>query len=253
LTESQNPYFLNSQFRENENSRKPERGRMKTIVISSQKGGSGKTTLTALLAVEAERAGDRSAWLIDTDQQGTLSKWHERREADTPERAAVALADLEAGLSTIGTKHGGAFCFIDTAPTISKANKAIIGLADLVIIPVQPSPLDAWAIGDTVNIVREAGKPFLFVMSKANTQANITAQTIAALSQHGPVASTFLASRVAYAAAMANGHTAPELAPQGKEAAEAAALWQEVKSQFREFTNSRKRKAVQLGKERAHA
>jgi chromosome partitioning protein len=60
---------------------------MKTIVISSQKGGGGKTTLTALLSVEAERAGDGPAWLIDTDQQGTLSQWHERREAEKPERA----------------------------------------------------------------------------------------------------------------------------------------------------------------------
>jgi len=40
---------------------------MKTIVIASQKGGSGKTMLAAHLAVEAERAGD-TAWLIDTDR-----------------------------------------------------------------------------------------------------------------------------------------------------------------------------------------
>src|SRR5215510_714791 len=56
---------------------------MKTIVIASQKGGSGKTMLAAHLAVEAERAGD-TAWLIDTDRQATLSLWHERRKADTP-------------------------------------------------------------------------------------------------------------------------------------------------------------------------
>jgi chromosome partitioning protein len=42
---------------------------MKTIVITSQKGGSGKTTLAAHLVVEAERADDAPAWLIDTDEQ----------------------------------------------------------------------------------------------------------------------------------------------------------------------------------------
>ena len=59
---------------------------MKTIVASSQKGGSGKTTLCAHLAVEAERQGDGPVWLIDTDKQGTLSQWHERRAAEQAPR-----------------------------------------------------------------------------------------------------------------------------------------------------------------------
>jgi chromosome partitioning protein len=226
---------------------------MKTIVISSQKGGGGKTTLTALLSVEAERAGDGPAWLIDTDQQGTLSQWHERREAEKPERAEVPFAELRTSLPTISKQHGGAFCFIDTAPTISDQTAALIALADLVLIPVQPSPLDAWAIGDTVTIARNAGKPYLFVMTKANAQANITAQTIAALSHHGPVARSFIASRVGYAAAMASGHTAPEAAPTGPAAQETAALWKEVKSQFPEFAKSVNKKIAKLGKERADA
>ena len=62
---------------------------MKRIVISSQKGGSGKTTLTACLAVEAERAGDAPAWLVDTDKQGTLGMWHTRRKSETPQRAEM--------------------------------------------------------------------------------------------------------------------------------------------------------------------
>ena len=195
---------------------------MRTIVISAQKGGGGKTTLTALLAVEAERTGDGPAWLIDTDKQGTLSQWHERREAEKPERAEVTFAELKATLATMAAQ-GTAFCFIDTAPTVTDQTKEIIELADLVLIPVQPSPLDAWAIGDTVDIVRDKGKPFLFVMTKANAQANVTAQTISALSHHGPVSASFVASRVAYATAMSSGLTAPELAPSGPAAHETAA------------------------------
>lgn len=71
---------------------------MKIIVIASQKGGSGKTTLCAHLAVEAERVGDSPTWLVDTDKQGTLSLWHERRNADTPQRADVSFSQLENGL-----------------------------------------------------------------------------------------------------------------------------------------------------------
>ena len=111
---------------------------MKTIVIASQKGGSGKTMLAAHLAVEAERAGD-TAWLIDTDRQATLSLWHERRKADTPQRLDVPFARIADGLATLAAKDA-AYCFIDTAPTISDQNTALLDLADLVLIPVRPSP-----------------------------------------------------------------------------------------------------------------
>jgi chromosome partitioning protein len=214
---------------------------MKTIVVTSQKGGSAKTTLTAHLAVEAERAGDGPTWLVDTDKQGTLSRWHDRRESDTPQRGEMAFKELANGLQNIAGKHGASFCFIDTAPAISDQSATIIGLADLVLIPVQPSPADLWAVAETIELVKAAGKPFLFVMTKAKPQANITAQTVAALSHYGPVARSFVADRVAYAMAFAGGNTAPELSPSSLAAAETAALWQEVKSCFHENSKSVKK------------
>jgi chromosome partitioning protein len=206
---------------------------MKTILITSQKGGSGKTTLAAHLAVEAERIGDTPVWVVDTDKQGTLSLWHERREEETPQRADVPFARLDAGLITLA-ERGATYCFIDTAPTISDQNAALIGLADLVLIPVRPSPADLWAVSETVAQVKNAGKPFLFVITQAKTQASITAQTVAALSQHGRVAQSFIADRVPYAVAMTGGQTAPELDAKSPAAKEIAALWLEVKSFFHE-------------------
>ena len=102
--------------------------------MTSQKGGSGKTTLAAHLAVEAERVGDGPAWLIDTDKQGTLSLWHERRESETPQRADVPFARLAQGLKMLEDK-GAAYCFIDTPPTISEQSEAVLALADLVVDP----------------------------------------------------------------------------------------------------------------------
>lgn len=214
---------------------------MKTIVISSQKGGSAKSTLAALLSVEAERAGNGPVWLIDTDQQGTLSRWHDRRESETPQRGEIPFKDLASGLITIAGKHGAAFCFIDTAPAISGQSEGIIALADLVLIPVQPSPADLWAVAETIGLVKGAGKPFRFIITKAKPQANITAQTIAALSHHGPVAEHFIPDRVTYAVAMAGGNTAPELNPKGPAAAEAAALWRELKACFAECSKTIKK------------
>jgi chromosome partitioning protein len=204
---------------------------LKTIVITSQKGGSGKTTLAAHLAVEAERVGDAPAWLIDTDRQATLSRWHERREDETPQRAEVPFTRLEAGLTALAGR-GAAYCFIDTPPTISDQSAAVLNLADLVLIPVRPSPADLWAVAHSVALARNAGKTFVFIITQAKPNATITAQTIAALSEHGRVAQSFIADRVPYAVAMTGGRTAAELSPSGPAAAELAALWRDVKSFF---------------------
>lgn len=214
---------------------------MKTIVITSQKGGSAKSTLSAHLAVEAERAGDGPIWIVDTDKQGTLSRWHERREAETPQRAEISFRELPSGLSTLDARHKAAFCLIDTAPAISEQTAAVIELADMVLIPVQPSPADLWAVADTIELVKEAGKPFLFIITKAKPQATITAQTIAALSQHGRVSQAFIADRVAYATAFAGGNTAPELSARGPAAAEITALWKEIKSCFHQSSKTVKK------------
>lgn len=202
---------------------------MQTIVINSQKGGSGKTTLCAHLAVQAERSGDGPVFVIDTDPQGTLSTWHEKREAEAPQRAEVALADIAAGLKQL-QQHKAAYCFIDTAPTRTDENVALFRMADLVLVPIRPSPSDLWAAAATVALLKEAGIPFLFVLTQAKANASITGQAAAALSHHGPVAETFIADRVPYAAAMTDGRTAIELTTKGPAALETAALWKNIKS-----------------------
>lgn len=212
---------------------------MKTIVIGSQKGGSGKTMLTAHCSVEAERCGEAS-WVIDTDRQATLSLWHERRKDETPQRLDVPVERISDGLKKI-EQRGAVYCFIDTAPTTSDQNTALLRLADLVLIPVRPSPSDLWSVSETVALVKEAGKPFLFIVTQAKPQATITAQAVAALSQHGRVAQAFISDRVAYAAAMTGGNTAPEVAPKGPAAQEIEALWAEIKSCFNESMKTRKK------------
>jgi chromosome partitioning protein len=89
--------------------------------------------------------------------------------------------------------------------------------------------------------VKDAGKLFLFVITQAKAQASITAQTIAALSEHGRVAQAFIADRVPYAMAMTGGRTAPELAPKSPAAQEVAGLWSDVKSCFNEKVKTSKR------------
>jgi chromosome partitioning protein len=202
---------------------------MQTIVINSQKGGSGKTSLCAHLSVEAERAGDGPVYLIDTDPQGTLSTWHENRKAEAPHRVEVTLSGLAPALGSLALREA-ALCFIDTAPNRGEDNAELFRLADLVLVPVRPSPSDLWAVSATVALLKQVGAPFLFVVNQATLNANITAQAIASLSHHGPVAETIISNRVHYAAAMTDGHTAPELASKGPSAREIANLWTNIKA-----------------------
>ncbi len=88
--------------------------------------------------------------------------------------------------------------------------------------------------------MKKADKPFLFVITQAKPQATITAPAIAALSEHGRVAKSFIADRVGYAAAMTGGNTAPEIFPKGPVAEEVSALWGELKSFVHEKLKTRK-------------
>jgi chromosome partitioning protein len=212
---------------------------LKIIVFASRKGGTGKTTLTGHVAVAVEAAGHGPVVLMDGDPQGSLADWWDAREAMTPAFAACASAELAASCAQLAA-DGAAWCLIDTPPAAGDATRAAIAVADLVIIPVRPSPHDLRAIGATIDMCRDAGRPFVFVVTQAKPLTAITAQIVAALSEHGQVAPILIGDRVAYASAMADGRTVTELDPRGKPAAEVDALTLFVFSLFTEKRKSRK-------------
>lgn len=204
---------------------------MKVIALISQKGGVGKTTLTGHLAVEAEAAGDGPVVLLDTDPQGSLAAWWNAREAETPAFANAQLSALPEQIASLA-KAGYAYALIDTPPAMTREIAAVVAQADLVVIPVKPSPHDLRAVGSTVELVEEAGKPFLFVVTMAKAASRLTAQSIAALSAHGPVSPAILGDRVDFAASMVDGRTVRELDAKSRSAAETAALWQFVRDRI---------------------
>jgi len=137
-----------------------------------------------------------------------------------------------------------AFCFIDTAPSRTDETAALFDLADLVIVPIRPSPSDLWAASATVELLKREKVPFLFVLNQVKANAGITAQAAASLSHHGPVAETFIGDRVPYAAAMTDGRTAIEITPKGPAAIETAALWQNIQAWFHANMKSSKRESM---------
>lgn len=200
---------------------------MKTIVFASQKGGSGKSTLTAQVSVAATEAGAGPVILVDADLQGSLADWWGAREAMAPELTKPNLADL-ASCKVILDNNNYQYLFIDTPPSTTSNIESIIDVADLVVIPVKPSPNDLRAVGKTVSIVKSKNKPFIFVLNQAKPNANINLDAISALSEHGTVARTVVYDRVEFASSMINGSSVIENNKNGKSASEMRSLWQYI-------------------------
>lgn len=211
---------------------------MKTIVFASQKGGAGKTTLAAHLAVAAETAGDGPCVLIDTDPQASLADWWNGRTAVTPNFAPVTLKELSEKLLLL-SGAGYTYAFIDTPPAITESIRAVVEKADFVLIPTRPSPHDLRAVGRTVELAANARRPFAFAVTQAKANSRLTVQAMAALSEHGVVAPAIMHDRVDYAASMIDGRTVLEVDPRGRSAAEVAELWTFVKARMNESTKAR--------------
>jgi chromosome partitioning protein len=197
---------------------------MYTIVAASQKGGSGKTTLSGHLAVEAVRQGAGEIALIDTDPQGSLAHWWNARQAPAPHFVKAGLPDLEEALAGL-ERQGIRIAVIDTPPAITQSISRVVAYADLVIVPTRPSPHDLRAVGATVDIAERHGKPLIFVVNAATARARITGESAVALSQHGTVAPVTIHHRVDFAASMIDGRTVGEVVPNSQSAREISELW----------------------------
>lgn len=194
------------------------------VVLASQKGGSGKTTLAGHIAVQAEMSGAGPVALIDTDPQGSLAKWWNARASETPAFAQVSIANLERDIRFL--KDGGIrLIVVDTPPAVTSSIAEVITHADLVVIPTRPSPHDLRAVGATVDIVEHQRKPLVFAINSATMRARITGETAVALSQHGLVAPVTMHHRVDFASSMIDGRTVGEVDPGSRSAKEIAELW----------------------------
>ena len=204
---------------------------MKTIVFASQKGGSGKTTVAAHMAVQAGLAGFGPVAMIDTDPQGSLYEWWKMRGEDTPTLIRSNADDLAENLESLRSQ-GFRLVIVDTQPAVTEAISEVVRHADLVAIPCRPSPHDLRAVGATVDIVERWQKHMVFVVNSATPRARITSEAAVALSQHGTVAPVNLHHRVDFAASMIDGRTVMEARPNGKSAEEVVALWDYFESRM---------------------
>lgn len=200
---------------------------MRVLAIASQKGGSGKTTLSGHLAVQAQRVGAGPVVLIDIDPQGSLSDWWNERDDEFPAFAQTTVARLAGDMAAL-RQQGFKLAVIDTPPAITTAIQTVLQIAELVVIPTRPSPHDLRAVSATVDMCTRAGKPLIFVVNAATPAARITAEATIALSHHGIVSPVVVHQRTDFAASMIDGRTVMEVDPRGRSAGEITELWNYV-------------------------
>lgn len=216
---------------------------MKTIVVANQKGGSGKSTVTVHLATAAERAGDGPVVLSDADPQGTTVDWfNQRRRAglETPRYAPLNLSSLPDKVQTL-REAGARYLFIDTAPSISSVNAELFNIADLILIPLNPTPADLRALMKGLTLIKQSRKPFQFVLARVRPNLRNNDGTAQALEALGLVLPIRMHERVIYAESFAHGKTAFEIDPAGIATSELTCLWEELKARIPESEKIRKK------------
>lgn len=193
---------------------------MKVLSIVCQKGGSAKTTTAINLAVEAIRRGLEVA-LIDLDPQVSACDWKDIRGDRPPVVAATPVPHLERALKAV-EKAGADLAIIDTAGRANDTASAAARVADLVLIPLQPSLPDLNTVAATLDIIRLAGgKPARALLARVRATGNRHDETTSWLASKGVEVCPFtLGERVIFQDAYALGLGVSEAEPGGKAAEE---------------------------------
>lgn len=200
------------------------------ITVTQQKGGSGKTTHTANLAVGLVKAG-KSVAIIDTDPQGTLGRWfmtrHDVLEDPGMEFTTSSAWGIGYEIGKIAKTHD--IVLVDTPPKADIDLRPALREAVLAIIPVATSHVDLWATESVLEIARQSNTPTMLVLNRtrAGTRLGIEVAEKAAEIDAG-LAEATLANRIIFAEALGKGLGVQDVAPKGPAAVEVAALAREV-------------------------
>jgi chromosome partitioning protein len=203
------------------------------VTIAQRKGGAGKTTLAAQLAVAWLRQGLRIA-LLDIDPQGSLAAWVDLRRVRFGTEAVgfefAALPGWRAAQWIEDQARSADLVVIDGPPHAETEAQIAVRAAGLVLIPVQPSPLDLWATAATLKMARDERRRALVVLNRVPSRSGLTDDIVAELARTGaPIAAARIGNRVALARAMALGLGVAESAGNTLAANEINALAEEIR------------------------
>lgn len=204
----------------------------KIITVAQQKGGAGKTTLTAHLAV-AYTAARKKVAVVDIDPQQSLTMWFRLREERFGDAGAGLLVSQINGwrvrneVERLAREHE--VVLIDSPPHAETEAKIAVRSAGLVVIPVQPSPMDVWATRPTLELASAEETPVLLVLNRVPPRARLNDEMLAEVKGFGAqIAKAQIGNRVVFASALSEGRAVGEVQPSGKAAKEIAGLAKEI-------------------------
>jgi chromosome partitioning protein len=207
---------------------------MTVVAILNQKGGAGKTTISVNLARALQLAGDK-VLLIDSDPQGSARDWHAAGEGDLLSVVGLDRPTLDKDIKAIS--QGYDWILIDGAPQLAQMAVAAIKCADIILIPVQPSPYDIWAAEELVEVIKARqqitnGKPkAAFIISRRISKTKLGQEVREALEGYGlPIFQSGTSQRVIYAETAATGSTVLDADTNGDAALEVKKIVEELKT-----------------------
>jgi len=197
---------------------------MNVISFVTQKGGSGKSTTAASIAVAAYQDG-RRVFMLELDRQGTLTDWIESRKAeDGPEFERIDATQLDKALSTL-KEAGYELVIIDTPGVDNPHINAVMRVSDLCLIPCRPTATDLRGCLPTVQSLIRLERSFAFVLTQCPARSARVDETRAGLAALGLIAEPPIVSRADHQDAMAAGMGVTEFNGTGAAAQEIRQLW----------------------------
>jgi len=204
----------------------------KAVTIAQQKGGAGKTTLAAQLAVTYASGGMRVG-LLDIDPQGSLAAWYEIRKALVDESGG-GITFVQASGWRLSTelerlRRDVDLVLIDSPPHAETEVRIAVRAADLTLVPMQPSPMDLWATGPTLEMARKEKSPALMVFNRTPSRGKLVDAVRKKIrDSEVPVANAVLGNRVAFASSIMEGKGVVESNPRHTATKEIRALAEEI-------------------------